>query len=174
MSNRVWERYQNHKSAPGVISGWPACHSRLLPRLLLTLLLMLFALEQRCHAELQSCDFLEFQAGTWQRSLTRAMVFPPPAPDDVLFIQDKIGVDVIHYSTDGPIMIPIFINRYFGDPEERARQIETGGIPRTVRLIMPAYDVDYVVGSQCQHRPERDHVYFNNQFIGILYGRNIT
>ncbi|NLZ64756.1 MAG: hypothetical protein GX902_13220, partial [Lentisphaerae bacterium] len=54
MSNRVWERYQNPKSAPGIISGWPACHSRLLPRLLLTLLL-LFALKQRCRAELQSC-----------------------------------------------------------------------------------------------------------------------
>jgi hypothetical protein len=166
MSNRVWKRCQKPNSASGVIFG----HSRLLPGLLLVLLL--FALEQRCRAELQSCDFLEFQAGTWQRSLTRAVVFPPPAPDDVLFIQDSIGVDVLHYSKDGPIKIPIFINRYFGDPEERARQIETGGIPRTVRLIMPAYDVDYVTG--WPYHPERDYVYFNDQFIGILYGSNKT
>ncbi|NLF94758.1 MAG: alpha/beta hydrolase, partial [Oligosphaeraceae bacterium] len=172
MSMRVCEQWQSPKSASGVRFSWSAGGSRRLPRALLALLLLLllFVLEHRCSANLQPCDFLEIQAGTWQRSLTRASTFPPPAPDDVTFLQDSIGVDVIHYSYDGPINIPIVVNRYFGDPEERARQIETGGIPRTVRLIMPAWDIDYTTTTQ--HQPERDQVYFNDQFVGTLYGSN--
>lgn len=136
------------------------------------LALLLSSLSQSSWGHLDTNDFQEMQAGYWQRGLTRAGTYTPPTQDDVTFIQSSIGVNQKHYSSDGPINIPIIINRYFGDAEERARQIATGGIPRTLKLIMPAWDVDS--NTKSKHQPECDQVYFNDKFIGTLQGTNNT
>lgn len=125
-----------------------------------------------CGAYICETDFEQFQTGSWHRSRVRAQNYPPPLKEDVTFVETSGGdLGEIHFRSDGIIQIPLWIDRFFGDQEERDRQLEIGALPKNVYLYLPAWDVD-VHGGAGYCNPECDQVFFNNQSLGLLNGDN--
>ena len=137
-----------------------------------SVLCVLLALVFSCSAYICETDFEQFHTGSWHRSRVRSQNYPPPQKEDVTFVETSAGdVGEIHFRSDGIIQIPVWIDRYFGDQEERERQLEIGALPKNVYLYLPAWDVD-VHGGEGYCNPERDSVFFNNQSLGLLNGDN--
>ena len=132
----------------------------------------LLALGVSCSAFVPETDFEQFQTGNWQRSRVRSKNYPPPQKEDVTFVETSGGdLGAIHFRSDGMIQIPLLINRFFGDEEERKVQLEIGALPENTYLYMPAWDVDFYGGAgYCA--PERDKVYFNDCELGLLHGNH--
>jgi len=92
--------------------------------------------------------------------------YAPPGSDDVTFVAKEGGdLGFLHYQSDGPICFNLLVDRYFGNEQERQKQIALGLIPSELDLYMPSVDVDVGYG-------EVDKVYFNNHEIGMLWGDN--
>jgi len=134
----------------------------------------LLAMSFACSAFVPETDFEELQIGNWQRGRVRSSKYPPPQKEDVTFVETSGGdLGKSHSRSDGMIQIPLWIDRFFGDAEERKVQLEIGALPKAAYLYMPAWDVDFYTGT-AYYNPERDLVYFNNYELGLLLGNNNT
>lgn len=117
-------------------------------------------------------DSGQSQAAALLRSRTRGSQFPPPQPEDVTFVKtsgDDLGK--VHYRSDGPIIIFLPIERYFGNATERETQHQNAMLADQFQLHMPAWDVDQNGGGS-GYQPEVDKVFFNGEPLGTLSGDN--
>ena len=125
-----------------------------------------------CYAYVQSTDFGQSQTAALLRGKSRGSQFPAPTPEDVTFVKtsgDSLGY--IHFRSDGPIIINLPIERYFGDAKERKKQHENGLLADRFQLYMPAWDVDQY-GGDGHIQSEVDRVFFNGELLGTLSGNN--
>ncbi|MFA6928837.1 MAG: choice-of-anchor X domain-containing protein [Lentisphaeria bacterium] len=132
----------------------------------------LLALTLGCSAYIAETDFEQVQNGSWFRNRLRSVQYPPPLKEDVAFVETSGGdLGKVHFRSDGVIQIPLWIDRYFGDQEERDRQLEIGALPESLYLYLPAWDVDVHGGGSYCH-PECDQALLNDYSLGALTGDN--
>lgn len=109
----------------------------------------------------------------------RTSPFDPPEDGDESFSNDSgPGLDTgCSFRSDGPLMFNIEVKRFVGElnPDGTLKNadalIAAGAISRTVKLIMPNYDVDSNA-SIPGVAPERDRVSINGVAVGFLEGEN--
>lgn len=102
--------------------------------------------------------------------------FPPPRTNDTVFVSDVgSGLDTgCTYRGGGPLLIRVPVPLAYRERVAKLRQ--NGLIAETVRLQMPAFDVDYDGSGRTGVHPERDQVYFNGHLVPGQYltGANET
>jgi pimeloyl-ACP methyl ester carboxylesterase len=109
----------------------------------------------------------------------RTSPFDPPEDGDQSFSNDSgPGLDTgCSFRSDGPLVFNVEIKRFVGEinPDGTLKNadalIAAGAISRTVKLIMPNYDVDSSA-SFSGVAPERDRVSINGEAVGFLEGEN--
>jgi triacylglycerol lipase len=109
----------------------------------------------------------------------RSSPFDPPEDDDQSFSNDSgPGLDTgCSFRSAGPLLFNIEVKRFVGElnPDGTLKNadalIAAGAISKTVKLIMPNYDVDSNA-SFPGVAPERDRVSINGAVLGFLEGEN--
>ena len=102
--------------------------------------------------------------------------WPPPRANSTRFVVDTgSGLDTgCTYRNGGPLVIHVPVTLAYNQVISTLRQ--NGLVDSTVKLIMPAWDVDYDAGTSCSGVSERDQVYFNGHLVpgSYLTGANNT
>jgi cysteine-rich repeat protein len=103
------------------------------------------------------------------RRSTQSSPFPAPEPGDNIFVVDKSeGLDTgCTFRSEGPLVFEFLVPLKRPNLEELVRR---GLIPKVGTLRLPAYDVDFDIGTT-EYPPERDRVYFNGHLVPTQYLR---
>ena len=94
--------------------------------------------------------------------------FPVPKSCDVRFVASEGGNLGERKWSGETIDFSLYIDRYYGTPNDIKKQIESGALPKTATLTMIVYDVDdHATGVPV---PEHDQVSFNTLCLQNLTG----
>ena len=111
---------------------------------------------------------------------TRSSPFSPPESDDETFVADDGPfLDTgCTFRNNGPLRINIPVSRYVGEVdsegflEEPDKLVDEGLLPETLRITLPAFDVDFNASLSGGREPERDLMEFNREPVADLRSSN--